>query len=79
MSYDTTVEGYLKRCKKHRDAGGLQDLLYAALELRMGVETRLAESVQAVDGLTVRSAVSGGSYISQARFRRSSGAMGMTF
>lgn len=53
MSYDTTVAGYLRRCKKHRDAGGLQDLLYAALELRMGVEARLAESVQAVDGLTV--------------------------
>ncbi len=53
MSYDTTVEGYLKRCKQRRDAGSLQDLLYAALELRLGVEMRLAESVQAVDGLTV--------------------------
>lgn len=53
MSYDTTVEGYLKRCKKLRDGGSLQELLYAALELRMGVEARLAESVQAVDGLTV--------------------------
>lgn len=53
MSYDTTVEGYLRRCKERRDGGSLQDLLYAALELRMGVEARLAESVQAVDGLTV--------------------------
>lgn len=51
-SYDTSVQGYLKRCKQLRDAGGLQDLLYAALELRMGVEARLAESVLAVDGLS---------------------------
>lgn len=53
MSYDTTVEGYLKRCKERRDSGSLQDLLYAALELRMGVEARLVETVQAIDGLTV--------------------------
>jgi hypothetical protein len=53
MTYDASVEGYLKRCKEHRDAGTLRDLLYAALELRLGVEARLAESVQAVEGLTV--------------------------
>ncbi|WP_326538484.1 hypothetical protein [Pseudorhodoferax sp.] len=52
ISYDTSVQGYLKRCKQLRDAGGLQDLLYAALELRMGVEARLAESVLAVEGLS---------------------------
>lgn len=53
MSYDASVEGHLKRCKKRRDGGTLQDLLYAALELRLGVEARLADSVQAVDSLTV--------------------------
>lgn len=51
-SYDTSVQDYLKQCKQLRDAGGIQDLLYAALELRMGVEACLAESVLAVNGLS---------------------------
>jgi hypothetical protein len=52
MSYDTSVDGHLKRCKAGRDKDTVQHLLYAALELRLGVEARLAESVQAVSGLS---------------------------
>ena len=52
MTYDASVDGHLSRCKALRDCGTLKDLMYAALELRLGVEARLSESVQAVEGLS---------------------------
>lgn len=49
--YDASVSGYLARCKELRSAGTLRDLRYAALELRLGLETLLAECVEADEEL----------------------------
>ena len=50
MDYETRPRGYLCRARKRLDEGTRESLIYAALELRCGVEGRLREYVAFAEG-----------------------------
>lgn len=52
MDYQCVAEAYLQRMKARMDEGTKSALIYAALELRLGVEARLREYVGAIDDIT---------------------------
>ncbi len=49
MTYSTTSSSYLDRAKVHLEVGTEAALIYAALELRCGVEARLKEYIETID------------------------------
>lgn len=49
MSYSTASTDYLNRMKALLDEGSEASLIYAALELRCGVEVRLREYIETID------------------------------
>lgn len=49
MTYPTTSTDYLDRMKALLDEGSKASLIYAALELRCGVEARLREYIETID------------------------------
>ena len=51
MIYSVTSHAYLERMKARMNEGTDEALFYAALELRCGVEARMREYVEAIDGI----------------------------
>jgi hypothetical protein len=54
MAYATSAIDYLQRMKALMDEGSEASLIYAALELRCGVEARLREYIETIDHIPNR-------------------------
>ncbi len=51
MTYSVASHAHLDRLKRRMDEGAEEALFYAALELRFGVEARMREYVETIDGI----------------------------